>query len=69
MSNFNPDQLKRARAIAPITSLQAPYSLIRREVEKDVLPYCVEHNIGVMEFRLSEDEINEIELFAQSVKS
>jgi aryl-alcohol dehydrogenase-like predicted oxidoreductase len=50
VSNFNLDQLKRARAIAPITSLQPPYSLIRREVEDGVLPYCAEHNIGVIAY-------------------
>ncbi|MGH9937095.1 MAG: aldo/keto reductase, partial [Blastocatellia bacterium] len=43
-------QLKRAQAIAPITSLQPPYSLIRREVEEDVLPYCAEQNIGVIAY-------------------
>jgi aryl-alcohol dehydrogenase-like predicted oxidoreductase len=50
VSNFNLDQLKRAQAIAPITSLQPPYSLIRREIEGDVLPYCAEHNIGVIAY-------------------
>jgi aryl-alcohol dehydrogenase-like predicted oxidoreductase len=50
VSNFNLAQLKRARAIAPIISLQPPYSLIRREVEDDVLPYCAEHNIGVLAY-------------------
>jgi aryl-alcohol dehydrogenase-like predicted oxidoreductase len=50
VSNFNLDQLKRAQAIAPITSLQPPYSLIRREVEADVLPYCAERNIGVIAY-------------------
>lgn len=50
VSNFNLNQLKRAQAIAPITSLQPPYSLIRREVEEDVLPYCAEHNIGVIAY-------------------
>ncbi len=50
VSNFNLEQLKRARAIAPITSLQPPYSLIRREVEEDVAPYCVEQNIGVIAY-------------------
>jgi aryl-alcohol dehydrogenase-like predicted oxidoreductase len=50
VSNFNLDQLKRAQAIAPITSLQPPYSLIRREVEVDVLPYCAERNIGVIAY-------------------
>jgi aryl-alcohol dehydrogenase-like predicted oxidoreductase len=50
VSNFSLAQLKRAQAIFPITSLQPPYSLIRREVEEDVLPYCAEHNIGVIAY-------------------
>jgi aryl-alcohol dehydrogenase-like predicted oxidoreductase len=50
VSNFSLDQLKRAQAIAPITSLQPPYSLIRREVEEAVLPYCAEQNIGVIAY-------------------
>ena len=50
VSNFNLDQLKRAQAIAPITSLQPPYSLIRREVEAGALPYCAEHNVGVIAY-------------------
>jgi aryl-alcohol dehydrogenase-like predicted oxidoreductase len=48
VSNFDVDQLERARAIAPITSLQPPYSLIRREVEEDILPYCSAKDIGVI---------------------
>jgi aryl-alcohol dehydrogenase-like predicted oxidoreductase len=50
VSNFNLGQLKRAQAISPITSLQPPYSLIRREVEEDILPYCAEQNIGVIAY-------------------
>ena len=38
VSNFNVDQLERIRSIAPIGSLQPPYSLVRREIEQDVLP-------------------------------
>src|SRR5208282_5546392 len=41
VSNFNVKQLKRAKAIAPVTSLQPPYSLVHREVEEDILPYCL----------------------------
>ena len=48
VSNFSVEQMERARKIAPITSLQAPYSLIKRDVERDILPYCQEHNIGVI---------------------
>jgi aryl-alcohol dehydrogenase-like predicted oxidoreductase len=50
VSNFNLDQLKRAQTIAPINSLQPPYSLIRREVEEAVLPYCAEQSIGVIAY-------------------
>jgi hypothetical protein len=38
VSNFNVAQLERARAIAPVTSLQPPYSLIRRDIEFEVPP-------------------------------
>jgi aryl-alcohol dehydrogenase-like predicted oxidoreductase len=48
VSNFNVKQLRRAKAIAPVTSLQPPYSLINREVEEDILPYCLREGIGVI---------------------
>lgn len=50
VSNFNAEQLCRAQKIAPITSLQPPYSLIRREVEAEVLPFCGVHNVGVIAY-------------------
>jgi aryl-alcohol dehydrogenase-like predicted oxidoreductase len=49
-SNFNVRQLKRARAIAPVTSLQPPYSLVHREVEDEILPYCLREGIGVIAY-------------------
>jgi len=48
VSNFHVDQLKRAAAIAPITSLQPRYSLIHRDVEAEVLPHCERNGIGVI---------------------
>ncbi len=48
VSNFNVEQLRRAERIAPVETLQPPYSLIHRDVEKEILPYCQEHNIGVI---------------------
>ncbi len=48
VSNFSPSQIKRAQAIAPVTSLQPPYSAIRRDVEEEVLPFCAKNNIGVI---------------------
>ncbi len=48
VSNFNVAQLRRASAIAPVTSLQPPYSLVHREVESEILPYCEREGIGVI---------------------
>jgi aryl-alcohol dehydrogenase-like predicted oxidoreductase len=48
VSNFNVTQLERIRKIAPITSLQPPYSAISPEVEQEILPYCAGHGIGVI---------------------
>jgi len=48
VSNFSVSQLKRAQAIAPVTSLQPPYSLVHRDVEDDILPYCLRAGIGVI---------------------
>ncbi len=48
LSNFNVDQIKRAESIAPVTSLQPPYSMLRRAIEDEILPYCEKQNIGVI---------------------
>jgi aryl-alcohol dehydrogenase-like predicted oxidoreductase len=48
VSNFDAGQMRRAAKIATITSVQPPYSLVRREIEADVLPYSYLHNIGVI---------------------
>lgn len=50
VSNFNVSQMRRAQQIAPITSLQPPYSLINRNVEAEILPFCEEQNIGVINY-------------------
>ncbi|MDE3195120.1 MAG: aldo/keto reductase [Acidobacteriota bacterium] len=48
VSNFSAQQLARAQAIARITSLQPPYSMIQADIEADVLPFCGKHNIGTI---------------------
>ena len=48
VSNFNAEQLALCHAIHPITSLQPPYSLLRREMEAEVLPWCLENGVGVI---------------------
>lgn len=48
LSNWNVEQIEMAQRIAPVASVQPPYSLLRREYEDDVLPYCAQHGIGVI---------------------
>ncbi|MBM3762122.1 MAG: aldo/keto reductase [Acidobacteria bacterium] len=48
VSNFSAEQMKRAQAIAPITSLQPPYSLVQREIEESILPHAATTNVGVI---------------------
>ncbi len=49
-SNFSVDQLKRVQSIHPVASLQPPFSMIRRDIEHELLPYCAEQNIGVIAY-------------------
>jgi len=48
------EQMKRAETIAPITSLQPNYNIVTPDIEKAVLPYCRERNIGVIVLRSDE---------------
>ncbi len=50
VSNFNVDQIRRVEKIAPITSLQPPYSMLRRAIEQEILPYCRQQGIGVINY-------------------
>ena len=50
VSNFSVAQMERALKIAPITSLQPPYSMINRSTEAEILPFCEKHGIGVINY-------------------
>ena len=50
VSNFSISQMERCLEIAPITSLQPPYSMLNRAVESEILPFCLEHSIGVINY-------------------
>lgn len=50
VSNFNLAQLKRAQQIAPVTSLQPPYSMLRPAVGSEILPYAQAGGIGVLSY-------------------
>jgi aryl-alcohol dehydrogenase-like predicted oxidoreductase len=48
ISNFNAQQMQRAISVAPIPSLQPPYSLLTTDVESSILPFALTHKIGVI---------------------
>lgn len=50
VSNFNVEQMRRAHAIAPVETLQPPYSLVDRAVEEDILPFAERAGIGVIAY-------------------
>jgi aryl-alcohol dehydrogenase-like predicted oxidoreductase len=50
VSNFDGKQMDRIAKFGPIVSLQPPYSLLRREIEPDILPYCGSHDVGVIAY-------------------
>ena len=48
VSNFNIEQLRRIMTIAPVATLQPPYSMLRPAIEHEILPFCIDHTIGVI---------------------
>ena len=48
VSNFSVEQLQRIQSIHPVASLQPPYSMLVRDIEEELLPYCAENGIGVI---------------------
>ncbi len=49
-SNFDVPLIEKCMQIAPVQSLQPPYSMIRREYAEEVLPYCLRNEIGVVAY-------------------
>ena len=50
VSNYAVPDLERARAIAPVTSLQPRYSLLHRDIEAEILPWCRKNGVGVIAY-------------------
>jgi aryl-alcohol dehydrogenase-like predicted oxidoreductase len=50
LSNFTAEEVEAASKLIPIASVQPPYSMLRRDIEKDLLPYCREHHVGVLAY-------------------
>ena len=50
VSNYSPEEMARFEAIAPIHTIQPPYNLFEREIERDVLPYALGHRITTLTY-------------------
>lgn len=50
VSNYSLEQLARAHAEHPVDSVQLPYSLIRRGIESDIVPFCQKNHIGILAY-------------------
>ena len=48
VSNFGAPQIAEFSSARSVEAVQPPYSIMRREIEKDVLPYALEHDLGVL---------------------
>jgi aryl-alcohol dehydrogenase-like predicted oxidoreductase len=48
VSNFGPGEIDEFSRTRPVETLQPPYAMLRREIESDILPYCADHDIGVL---------------------
>ncbi|MEO7190049.1 MAG: aldo/keto reductase [Vicinamibacterales bacterium] len=48
--NFSLSQLERVQAIHPVTSLQPPYSMLRRDIEAEIVPWCATHDVGILAY-------------------
>jgi aryl-alcohol dehydrogenase-like predicted oxidoreductase len=50
VSNYSPEEMERFRAVAPLHTVQPPYNLFEREIERDVLPYALTHGISTLTY-------------------
>ncbi len=48
--NYSVDEMKTADLTVPLASNQVPYSMVKREIENDVVPYCLKNNIGILAY-------------------
>lgn len=50
VSNFSPAQMDAFRKTAELDTIQPPYNLFERDIEKDILPYAKKHNLAVLAY-------------------
>ena len=50
VSNYSPEEMTRFQAVAPLHTIQPPYNLFEREIERDVLPYALGHGLTMLTY-------------------
>ncbi|WP_139925485.1 aldo/keto reductase [Hymenobacter sp. DG01] len=50
VSNYSVEQMREAEQVVNLASNQVPYSMVRRDIEQDVVPYCLEHNKAILAY-------------------
>jgi len=50
VSNYSVEQMSKAADVVNLSSNQVPYSMVRREIENDIVPWCVENNCGILAY-------------------
>jgi aryl-alcohol dehydrogenase-like predicted oxidoreductase len=50
VSNYDAQQMKKANDVVPIASNQVPYSMVKREIEEDVIPFAIKNNKGIIAY-------------------
>jgi aryl-alcohol dehydrogenase-like predicted oxidoreductase len=48
--NYNLEDMKTANTFIKLASNQVPYSMLRRDIEKDIVPWCIEHNVSILPY-------------------
>jgi aryl-alcohol dehydrogenase-like predicted oxidoreductase len=46
-SNLNLEQLQRFHAVCPLAAIQPPYNMLQREIEADIVPWCLQNNVSI----------------------
>jgi aryl-alcohol dehydrogenase-like predicted oxidoreductase len=50
VSNYSHDLMAEALKTLQIASNQVPYSMVNREIEKEIVPFCISNNIGILAY-------------------
>ncbi len=50
VSNYSQEQMERANSVVDLSSNQVPYSMVRREIEEEIVPWCVENDCGILAY-------------------